>query len=727
MRLLLADAETLDVIDHELLHTFVEHPAIVIAIERGEDAASIPLVDSATMRTVLALCRAPLQHEPPALPSFVESSLPSKAEYKRWCKAQTCGGELLRALSPDELLKAAAAANYLSSAPLLEFVCEFLRREILALLKADQSSAETVSSLRSRLGVAPDLSRLDEEHALVEDLYTPPAVEPEAAGPSSAPSPQAPSASSAPERTVSSSAPAAAAASAPDAQAPAVTRPASFAAGLAIDVANEGEAAERTDGGAATPPPPPPTRSFSSRLGGRDVLDALLMPFGPGVLRVLKGVSGSWREAARRVLCSAQWQRERLHFDRVETKVKGHTFVTESRYEIKKVVDQGAYGVTCSAHDRLQDVPPTAAGDPPLPSSQRGRVCIRKSVDFFEDAMWFRRELRELRLLRHFDGHDHLVRLRDVIRPPPGPLEQWRDAYFVFDAADTDLHYIIHSRQPISVEHVQYFGYQLLLALQALHGARVVVNGLKPRALGIDRDCTLRLLPGSFGYHQRTDGDGRVRVWETPDFSASADSYDYYTTRPYAPPEQLVENAAFSTGVDMWSAGCILAELLGRRTLLLGRDYLQQLRMILELCGPPSAEDLATVENPQAVEYIQGVVSAPSFPGREGTQRSRLEQRLPDAPDAALDLLCELLAFRADRRISADRALEHPFFAALREQDDDLPYAKYEALAAAPPADEERWATDAGRRESVYGLVKEFHAKVWPREWMSRLEAERAA
>ena len=82
--------------------------------------------------------------------------------------------------------------------------------------------------------------------------------------------------------------------------------------------------------------PPLPQRSFSSTLGGADVLDSLLMGFGPGVLRLAKGVSRSWREAARRVLSGGQWQDRWLSASVEERSVRGESFAVEGRYELTK-------------------------------------------------------------------------------------------------------------------------------------------------------------------------------------------------------------------------------------------------------------------------------------------------------------------------------------------------------------------------------------------------------
>ena len=68
-------------------------------------------------------------------------------------------------------------------------------------------------------------------------------------------------------------------------------------------------------------------------------------------------------------------------------------------------------------------------------------------------------------------------------------------------------------------------------------------------------------------------------------------------TRWYRAPELLVENQDYTTAIDVWAVGCIFAEMIGRKALFPGRDYLHQLRLIIDVLGTPSEEDLASIAN----------------------------------------------------------------------------------------------------------------------------------
>lgn len=131
----------------------------------------------------------------------------------------------------------------------------------------------------------------------------------------------------------------------------------------------------------------------------------------------------------------------------------------------------------------------------------------------------------------------------------------------------------------------------------------------------------------------------------------------------YRAPELLVENATYDQGIDIWSVGCILAECLGRKALLPGKDYLQQLRLIIETLGQPSESDLATIENPQAVEYVQALTKKPNVP---------FSALYPNANPLAIDLLEKMLVFNPSKRLSASDALEHEYLRALHNVNDEV-------------------------------------------------------
>lgn len=114
--------------------------------------------------------------------------------------------------------------------------------------------------------------------------------------------------------------------------------------------------------------------------------------------------------------------------------------------------------------------------------------------------------------------------------------------------------------------------------------------------------------------------------------------------------------------VDIWSVGCILAELLSGRPFFKGRDYVDQLNQILHILGTPNEETLLRIGSPRAQEYIRNL---PFMPKRSFTQL------FPNANPDALDLLDRMLAFDPSSRISVEQALEHPYLQIWHDTSDE--------------------------------------------------------
>ena len=358
--------------------------------------------------------------------------------------------------------------------------------------------------------------------------------------------------------------------------------------------------------------------------------------------------------------------RRRSEMPKQQYKVKGETFEVDDRYEVKKKIGAGAYGVLCAAIDKKENI----------------MVAIKKIKDAFDDAIDCKRTLREVRLMQHFT-HENVLNLRDIMLPPPGQIVEWKDIYLVLELMDTDLHYIIHSKQALMDDHIQYFIYQILRGLKAIHSAKVLHRDLKPNNLLVNQNCDLKIC--DFGLARGVDEVAETGFTE------------YVVTRWYRAPELLVENQTYDSGIDIWSVGCILAECLGRKALLPGKDYLQQLRLIIETLGEPSASDLAIIENPQAVEYIKALPKKPKVP---------FGALYPQANPAAIDLLEKMLVFDPSKRISAAQALEHQYLHALHNVNDE---------PSAPTFDfsyESSETTETDLRKLIWDQLRKYHTEL---------------
>ncbi|XP_073268188.1 mitogen-activated protein kinase 16-like isoform X3 [Populus alba] len=341
-----------------------------------------------------------------------------------------------------------------------------------------------------------------------------------------------------------------------------------------------------------------------------------------------------------------------------------------SRYKIEEVIGKGSYGVVCSAYD-------THIGE---------KVAIKKINDIFEhvsDATRILREIKLLRLLRHPD----IVEIKHILLPPS--RREFKDIYVVFELMESDLHQVIKANDDLTPEHYQFFLYQLLRGLKYIHTANVFHRDLKPKNILANADCKLKIC--DFGLARVAFNDTPTAIFWT----------DYVATRWYRAPELCGSFfSKYTPAIDIWSIGCIFAELLTGKPLFPGKNVVHQLDLMTDLLGTPSPEAIARVRNEKARRYLSSMRKKKPIP---------FSQKFPNADPLALCLLERMLAFEPKDRPTAEEALADPYFKGL---------AKVEREPTAQPVTkmefefERRRITKEDVRELIYREILEYHPKM---------------
>jgi len=377
----------------------------------------------------------------------------------------------------------------------------------------------------------------------------------------------------------------------------------------------------------------------------------------------------------------------------------GSEFHIPKKYTIKDAIGQGAYGIVVYAQaprpikkceeegkprsegttdDDIGGSTPAAA---PTQAETHIQVAIKKIENVFDCLTLAKRTLRELRIIRHMH-HENVMGL--ITAFVPEPKGDFDDVYMVCEHMETDLSSILKSKQPLTDGHHQFWMYQLLRGMKYVHSAEVVHRDLKPRNILVSSNCDLKIC--DFGL---------ARVCFDLDSDYFSPLTDYICTRWYRGPELLSGVTIRDLKkVDIWSMGCIFAEMLGRRPIFPGRNTHDQFSLIVAYTGVPSHEEIAqmnTNTNTNSNNREYSTTSAAGSADRGGTSGSRkfhifltelalkatkeprkmYEESLPNAPKTAIDLLQTLLKYRPSDRPTVGKALQHAYLKGLYCPEDE--------------------------------------------------------
>ncbi|KFO34398.1 Mitogen-activated protein kinase 4 [Fukomys damarensis] len=267
------------------------------------------------------------------------------------------------------------------------------------------------------------------------------------------------------------------------------------------------------------------------------------------------------------------------------------------------------------------------------------KVAVKKIA--LNDTRSMKHALREIKIIRRLD-HDNIVKVYEVLGPKgtdlQGELFKYSVAYIVQEYMETDLAHLLE-QGTLTEEHAKLFMYQLLRGLKYIHSANVLHRDLKPANIFIStEDLVLKI--GDFGLARIVDQH----------YSHKGYLSEGLVTKWYRSPRLLLSPNNYTKAIDMWAAGCILAEMLTGRMLFAGAHELEQMQLILETIPVIREED----KN----ELLRVM---PSFVSSTWEVKRPLRKLLPEVNSEAIDFLEKILTFNPMDRLTAEMGLQHPY------------------------------------------------------------------
>lgn len=238
--------------------------------------------------------------------------------------------------------------------------------------------------------------------------------------------------------------------------------------------------------------------------------------------------------------------------------------------------------------------------------------------------------VREISILKELRKYPFIVQLQDVIHKDS-------KLYLVFEFLLMDLKkYIDTVNGPMDRPLIKSYTYQICAALEFCHARRIIHRDLKPQNLLIDSKGLIKIadfgLGRSFGVPIRAFTHEVVTLW-------------------YRCPEVLLGMKRYSCGIDTWSIGCIFAEMVTKKPIFQGDSEIDEIFKIFQVLGTPTNSQWEGVE--QLPDYKT------AFPK---WKPKNLKDVLPDMEPAGIDLLQKFLIYSPALRLSARKALKHPYF-----------------------------------------------------------------
>lgn len=299
-----------------------------------------------------------------------------------------------------------------------------------------------------------------------------------------------------------------------------------------------------------------------------------------------------------------------------------HTTVKPlSNYHSLTLIGSGTYGNVYKAYDSILEI----------------HVALKEVGGNGGDGFPIT-SIRELHLLKKLQGHPNILQVMDVVT-----CKSTLRVFLVFELCQCDLTYFFHELAvPLTLGHIKTLVKGVLEGLDYMHERYILHRDLKMTNLLIDSCGSIKI--GDFGLARESGHAPGARAMLTPKV----------VTLWYRAPELILGTSSYHTGIDIWALGCIFGELLCGDALLPGSNELDMFTRICSLIGTPTPQLWETHLShlPHA-----GFIDLPTT-----STPPTIAQRVPQIFSSATDLLSQMLEFDPSRRITARRALNHPFF-----------------------------------------------------------------
>jgi mitogen-activated protein kinase 1/3 len=347
---------------------------------------------------------------------------------------------------------------------------------------------------------------------------------------------------------------------------------------------------------------------------------------------------------------------------------------TPERYELRNSIGTGSYGHVAEAFDK---------------KTQR-LVAIKRCTRVFEDLIDCKRILREVAILSQLK-HTTVVGLYDFVVPEPH--DEFDELYMVLEICDSDFKKLARTPVFLTELHILTIFYNLLAGLEYLKRSGIYHRDLKPANCLVNQNCAVKICDfglsravhieqpnlGGLPETPRGEEEKKGTIGHTEKMKRALTGH--VVTRWYRAPELILLETNYTEQIDMWSAGCILSELLGlmkenvqhpqdrgpifpgqscfplspdnKQSKKFSRGNRDQLKMIFDVIGTPTDEEIDALAR-DAAAYVRK-----QYPPKAGED---LSKRFPGSSPATLDLMQKCLVFDPAKRMKVEEAVKHEAF-----------------------------------------------------------------